>query len=145
MLNIRELRIGDIVTYETKYKGYKYSIIEGIDSISLTIRHREIYEDGGRQMAISSCVRMSPLPLSNELLAANGWSKTLFNEEAFVQKFESVIIGLRPSVFGKGFVPILFQDDSCEMHEAIFMYEIEFVHELQALLDMWKTNYRIKI
>ena len=28
MINIRELRIGDIITKENKYEGYKYSIVE---------------------------------------------------------------------------------------------------------------------
>ena len=72
MINIREIRIGDIIK-ENKYEGYKYSIVEGIDNISGTIRHREVYEDGGRQMAISSYEDMSPFPLSIELLEANGW------------------------------------------------------------------------
>ena len=54
MINIRDIRIGDIITKVDNYEGYKYSIVEGIDNISGTIRHREVYEDGGRQMAISS-------------------------------------------------------------------------------------------
>lgn len=44
MINISNIRIGDIITKENKYEGYKYSIVEGIDNISGTIRHREVYE-----------------------------------------------------------------------------------------------------
>ena len=97
MINIRELRIGDIITKENKHEGYKYSIVEGIDNISGTIRHREVYEDGGRQMAISSCEDMSPFPLSIELLKANGWQKSsVKGESVFFADFEPISIGLRP-------------------------------------------------
>lgn len=38
MINIREIRIGDIITKENKYEGYKYSIVEGIDNIRSAVR-----------------------------------------------------------------------------------------------------------
>uniref|UniRef100_UPI004028FA49 hypothetical protein n=1 Tax=Alloprevotella sp. TaxID=1872471 RepID=UPI004028FA49 len=150
MINIRELRIGDIITKENKYEGYKYSIVEGIDDISGTIRHREVYEDGGRQMAISSYEDMSPFPLSIELLKANGWQKSLDEVNVLYGDFEPITIGLRPPVLlNNTFCPILFQDSSKKIRDAMFMYEIESVHELQALLDMWKikdvSRVRVKI
>ena len=151
MINIRELRIGDIITKENKYEGYKYSIVEGIDNISGTIRHREVYEDGGRQMAISSYEDMSPFPLSIELLKANGWQKSsVKGGSVLFADFEPISIGLRPSaVFYEAFCPILFPDSSKRMRDAMFMYEIDSVHELQALLDMWKirdvSRVRVKI
>ena len=98
MINIKELRIGDIITTENKYEGYKYSIVEGIDNISGTIRHREVYEDEGSQMAISSYEDMSPYPLSEELLKANGWQKSSVNGVSVLfVNFEHITIGLRPS------------------------------------------------
>ena len=149
MINIRELRIGDIITKENKYEGYKYSIVEGIDNISGTIRHREVYEDGGRQMAISSYEDMSPFPLSEELLKANGWQKSSVNGVSVLfADFKPISIGLR-ALFSEAFCPILFPDSSKRMRDAMFMYEIDSVHELQALLDMWKVrdmfNVRVKI
>ena len=145
MINIREIRIGDIITKENKYEGYKYSIVEGIDNISGTIRHREVYEDGGRQMEISSYEDMLPFPLSEELLKANGWQKSLDEVNVLYRDFEHITIGLRPPVLlNNTFCPILFQDSSKRIRDAVFMYEIEFVHELQALLDMWKVNVKIK-
>lgn len=143
MINIRELRIGDIITRENKYEGYKYSIVEGIDNISGTIRHREVYEDGGRQMAISSYEDMLPFPLSEELLKANGWQKSSVNGVSVLfVNFEPITIGLRPSVVShNAFCPILFPDSSKRMHDAMFMYEIESVHELQALLDIWMIRH----
>lgn len=144
MINIRELRIGDIITKENKYEGYKYSIVEGIDNISGTIRHREVYEDGGRQMAISSYEDMSPFPLSIELLEANGWQISNVGND-LLGDFETITIELRPSAeFDNAFSPVLLPSFSRNFREAMFMYEIESVHELQALLDMWKVNVKIK-
>ena len=142
MINIRDIRIGDIITKENKYEGYKYSIVEGIDNISGTIRHREVYEDGGRQMAISSYEDMSPFPLSEELLKANGWQKSSVNGvNMLFADFEPISIGLRPSAeFDNAFSPILLTSFSRYLREAMFMYEIDSVHELQALLDMWKIE-----
>lgn len=142
MINIRDIRIGDIITKENKYEDYKYSIVEGIDNISGTIRHREVYEDGGRQMAISSYEDMLPFPLSEKLLKANGWQKSSVNGESVLfADFEPISIGLRPSaLFYEAFCPILFPDSSKRMRDAMFMYEIDSVHELQALLDMWKIR-----
>ena len=141
MIKILELRIGDIITKENKYEGYKYSIVEGIDNISGTIRHREVYEDGGRQMAISSYEDMSPFPLSEGLLKAYGWQKSLNGVNVLFADFEPISIGLRPSaVSHNAFCPILFPDSSKRMRDAMFMYEIDSVHELQALLDMWKIR-----
>lgn len=140
MINIRELRIGDIITKENKYEGYKYSIVEGIDNISGTIRHREVYEDGGRQMAISSYEDMSPFPLSVELLKANGWQYSLNGEKVLFGEFKLI-----PSAdFDHAFNPILLPGCSKRRLDAIFMYKIESVHELQALLDTWRLNVKIK-
>lgn len=150
MINIRDIRIGDIITKENKYEGYKYSIVEGIDSISGTIRHREVYEDGGRQMAISSYEDMSPYPLSVELLKANGWQTSNVGNDLFGD-FGTITIKLRPSAeFDNAFSPILLPNFSRNLREAMFvMYEIDSVHELQALLDMWKirdvSRVRVKI
>lgn len=146
MINIRELRIGDIITKENKYEGYKYSIVEGIDNISGTIRHREVYEDGGRQMAISSYEDMSPYPLSIGLLKANGW-QTSNVENDLLGDFETITIELRPSAeFDSAFSPILLPSFSRNLREAMFiMYEIDSVHELQALLDMWKVRDMFKV
>lgn len=145
MVDISELRIGDIITKDEKYEGYKYSIVEGIDNITETIRHREVYEDGEGQMAISSCEDMSPFPLSIRLLEANGWQKSLDGVNVLFGDFEPITIGLRLSADSyNAFCPILFPDCSRRMSEAMFMYEIESVHELQALLDMWKVRVKIK-
>lgn len=144
MIKIRELRIGDIITKENKYEGYKYSIVDGIDDISGTIRHSEVYEDGGRQMAISSYEDISPFPLSVELLKANGWQTIDVANDLFGD-FEPITIELRPSAeFDNAFSPILLPCFSRNLSEAMFMYEIDSVHELQALLDMWKVNVKIK-
>ena len=145
MIDISELRIGDIIDKDDKYEGYRYSIVEGIDNISETIRHRGVYEDGGGQMAVSSCEDMSPFPLSIRLLEANGWQKSLDGKDVLFGDFEPITIGLRPSAdSNKAFCPILFPDCSRRKRDAIFMYEIESVHELQALLDMWKVRVKIK-
>lgn len=145
MINIRELRLGDIITKQNKFKGYKYSIVEGIDNISGTIRHREVYEDEGRQMAISSYEDMSPFPLSVELLKANGWQYSLNGEKVLFGEFKPITIGLIPSAdFDYAFNPILLPGCSKRKRDAIFMYEIKSVHELQALLDMWKVRVKIK-
>ena len=145
MINIRDIRIGDIITKENKYEVYKYSIVEGIDNISGTIRHREVYEDGGRQMAISSYEDMSPFPLSEELLKANGWQYSLDGEDVLFADFEPISIGLRPSaVFHNAFRPILFPYNSKRMSDAMFIYEIASVNELQALLDIFRINEKIK-
>lgn len=145
MINIRDIRIGDIITKVDNYEGYKYSIVEGIDNISGTIRHREVYEDGGRQMAISSYEDMLPFPLSIELLKANGWQKSLNGEKVLFGEFKPITIGLIPSAdFDYAFNPILLRGCSKRMCDAIFMYEIQYVHELQALLDMWKIRVKIK-
>ena len=146
MINIRDIRIGDIITKENKYEGYKYSIVEGIDNISGTIRHREVYEDGGRQMAISSYEDMLPFPLSEELLKANGWQKSSVNGvNVLFADFEPLSIGLRPSaVFHNAFCPILFPYNSKRMSDAMFIYEIASVNELQALLDIFWINEKIK-
>lgn len=145
MINIIELRIGDIITKENKYEGYKYSIVEGLDSISGKIRHKEVYEGRGRQMAISSFVDMSPFPLSIELLKANEWQYSLDGENVLFREFKPITIGLIPSAdFDYAFNPILLPGCSKRKRDAIFMYEIESVHELQALLDMWKVNVKIK-
>lgn len=146
MINITEIRIGDIITRTDKYEGYKYSIVEGLDSLSGKIRHKEVYEGRGRQMAISSFVDMSPFPLSEELLKANGWQKSSVNGVSVLfADFEPISIGLRPSaLFYEAFCPILFPDSSKRMRDAMFMYEIDSVHELQALLDMCRLNVKIK-
>lgn len=147
MINITELRIGDIITKVDKYEGYKYSIAEGLDSLSGKIRHIEVYEDGGSNITTSSYEDMLPFPLSEELLKANGWQKSSVNGESVLfADFETISIGLRPSaLFYDAFCPILFPDDSKRMHDAMFMYEIDSVHELQALLDMWKVRDMFKV
>lgn len=93
-------------------------------------------------MAISSYEDMSPFPLSEELLKANGWQKSSVNGVSVLfADFEPISIGLRPSaIFYEAFCPILFPDSSKRMRDAMFMYEIDSVHELQALLDMWKIR-----
>jgi hypothetical protein len=145
MINITELRIGDIITKVDKYEGYKYSIAEGLDSLSGKIRHIEVYEDGGSNITTSSYEDMLPFPLSEELLKANGWQKSLDGENVLFGEFKPITIGLIPSAdFDYAFNPILLPGCSKRKRDAIFMYEIESVHELQALLDMWKVRVKIK-
>lgn len=146
MINITGLRIGDIITRVDKYKGYKYSIVEGLDRLVGMICHREVYEDGGSNMTTSSYEDMLPFPLSEELLKANGWQKSSVNGVSVLfADFEPISIGLRPSaLFYEAFCPILFPDSSKRMRDAMFMYEIDSVHELQALLDMCRLNVKIK-
>lgn len=145
MINITELRIGDIITKVDKYEGYKYSIAEGLDSLSGKIRHIEVYEDGGSNITTSSYEDMLPFPLSEELLKANGWQKSLDGENVLFGEFKTITIGLIPSAdFDYAFNPILLPGCSKRKRDAIFMYEIKSVHELQALLDMWKVRVKIK-
>lgn len=145
MINITGLRIGDIITRVDKYKGYKYSIVEGLDRLIGMIRHREVYEDGGSNMTTSSYEDMLPFPLSIELLEANGWQYSLDGENVLFGEFKPITIGLIPSAdFDYAFNPILLPGCSKRKRDAIFMYEIESVHELQALLDMWKVRVKIK-
>lgn len=145
MINITELRIGDIITKVDKYEGYKYSIAEGLDSLSGKIRHIEVYEDGGSNITTSSYEDMLPFPLSEELLKANGWQKSLDGENVLFGEFKPITIGLIPSAdFDYAFNPILLPGCSKRKRDAIFMYEIKSVHELQALLDMWKVRVKIK-
>lgn len=145
MINITELRIGDIITKVDKYEGYKYSIAEGLDSLSGKIRHIEVYEDGGSNITTSSYEDMLPFPLSEELLKANGWQKSLDGENVLFGEFKPITIGLIPSAdFDYAFNPILLPGCSKRTRDAIFMYEIKSVHELQALLDMWKVRVKIK-
>lgn len=144
MINITGLRIGDIITRVDKYKGYKYSIVEGLDRLIGMIRHREVYEDGGSNMTTSSYEDMSPYPLSIGLLKANGWQISNVGNELWGD-FETITIELRPSAeFDNAFSPILLPSFSRNFREAMFMYEIDSVHELQALLDMWKVRVKIK-
>ena len=145
MINIRDIRIGDIITKENKYEGYKYSIVEGKDNISGTIRHREVYEDGGRRMAISSYEDMLPFPLSEELLKAHGWQKSSVNGmDVLFRDFKTVTIGLRKTVLEYQFCPILLPVGTRRMSEAMIMYCIDSVNELQALLDIFRINEKIK-
>lgn len=145
MINITGLRIGDIITRVDKYKGYKYSIVEGLDRLIGMIRHREVYEDGGSNMTTSSYEDMSPYPLSIGLLEANGWQYSLDGENVLFGEFKPITIGLIPSAdFDYAFNPILLPGCSKKKRDAIFMYEIKSVHELQALLDMWKVRVKIK-
>lgn len=95
MINITGLRIGDIITRVDKYKGYKYSIVEGLDRLIGMIRHREVYEDGGSNMTTSSYEDMSPYPLSIGLLEANGWQKSLDGENVLFGEFKPITYLLR--------------------------------------------------
>lgn len=144
MWSIRNLRIGDIIAKENKYEGYKYSIVEGIDNISGTIRHREVYEDGGRQMAISSWDDMTSYPLSVELLKAHGWQKSLNGMDVLFRDFKTVTIGLRKTELEDEFCPILLPVGTRRMSEAMIMYCIDSVNELQALLDIFWIDEKIK-
>ena len=95
-------------------------------------------------MAVSSCEDMSPFPLSIELLEANGWHKSNRVKILF-RDFKPIIIGLEPSKLDETkFYPILLPCWMRRTREAMSMYEIKYVHELQALLDMWKINVKIK-
>lgn len=79
------------------------------------------------------------------------WQKSSVNGVSVLfVNFEPITIGLRPSVVShNAFCPILFPDSSKRMHDAMFMYEIESVHELQALLDIWMIRHasgvRVKV
>jgi|GEM_PF-6971218 hypothetical protein len=143
MINIRELRIGDIITKENKYEGYKYSIVEGIDNISGTIRHKEVYEDGGGQMAISSCEDMSPFPLSEAILKAHGWDY-VYGGPLMSRLFDDKLIGIRKSVDGDGFYPIVFSGCFVDMKVGMVLNCIHGVHELQALLDALGCRLSVK-
>lgn len=59
--------------------------------------------------------------------------------------FKPIIIGLEPSKLDETkFYPILLPCWMRRTREAMSMYEIQYVHELQTLLDMWKVNVKIK-
>lgn len=144
MINITELRIGDIITKVDKYEGYKYSIAEGLDSLSGKIRHIEVYEDGGSNITTSSYEDMLPFPLSEELLKANGWQKSLDGIDVLFRDFKAITIGLRKTELEDEFCPILLPVGTRRMSEAMFMYCIDSVNELQALLDIFGINEKIK-
>ena len=59
-INIKTLRVGDIITHENPFNGYVYSVVLGIDRVSGTMRHKEYYENGGTQNSITSVLEMSP-------------------------------------------------------------------------------------
>lgn len=143
MINIREIRIGDIITKENKYEDYKYSIVEGIDNISGTIRHKEVYEGGCGQMAISSYVDISPFPLSEAILKAHGWSH-VNGGPLMVRLFDDKLIGIRKSVDGDGFCPIVFPGCFVDRKVGMVLNCIHGVHELQALLDALGCRLRVK-
>ena len=96
-------------------------------------------------MAISSYEDILPFPLSIELLKANEWQYSLDGENVLFGEFKPITIGLIPSAdFDYAFYPILLPGCSKRKRDAIFMYKIESVHELQALLDTWRLNVKIK-
>lgn len=142
-INIQTLRIGDIITHENPFNGYVYSFVLGVDSISGMIRHKEIYENGGTQKSITSVLSMSPFPLSEAILKAHGWIH-VNGGPLMVRLFDDKLIGIRKSVDGDGFCPIVFPGCFVDRKVGMVLNCIHGVHELQALLDAMGCRLRVK-
>lgn len=143
-ININSLHIGDIVMKENNhFNGYMYSFVLGVDSISGMIRHKEIYENGGTQKSITSVLSMSPFPLSEAILKAHGWDY-VYGGPLMVRLFDDKLIGIRKSVDGDGFYPIVFPGCFVDRKVAMVLNCIHGVHELQALLDAMGCRLRVK-
>lgn len=143
-ININSLRIGDIVMRENNhFNGYVYSVVLGVDSISGMIRHKEIYENGGTQNSITSALSMSPFPLSEAILKAHGWDY-VNGGPLMVRLFDDKLIGIRKSVDGDGFCPIVFPGCFVDRKVGMVLNCIHGVHELQALLDAMGCRLRVK-
>lgn len=133
-ININSLRVGDIITQDNPFNGYLYSVVLGIDRVSGTIRHKEYYENGGTQNSVTSVLEMSPFPLSEAILKAHGWDY-VNGGPLMVRQFDDKLIGLRKSMDGDGFLPVVFPGCFVDRKVAIVLNCIHGVHELQALLD----------
>lgn len=142
-INIQTLRVGDIITHENPFNGYVYSVVLGIDRVSGTIRHKEIYENGGTQNSIISALSMSTFPLSEAILKAHGWSH-VNGGPLMVRLFDDKLIGIRKSVDGDGFYPIVFPGCFVDRKVGMVLNCIHGVHELQALLDAMGCRLRVK-
>ena len=142
-INIQTLRVGDIITHENPFNGYVYSVVLGIDRVSGTIRHKEIYENGGTQNSITSALSMSPCPLSEAILKAHGWDY-VYGGPLMVRLFDDKLIGIRKSVDGDGFYPIVFPGCFVDRKVGMVLNCIHGVHELQALLDAMGCRLKVK-
>lgn len=142
-INIQTLRVGDIITHENPFNGYVYSVVLGIDRVSGTIRHKEIYENGGTQNSITSALSMSPFPLSEVILKAHGWDY-VYGGPLMVRLFDDKLIGIRKSVDGDGFYPIVFPGCFVDRKVGMVLNCIHGVHELQALLDAMGCRLKVK-
>lgn len=142
-ININLLRVGDIITHENPFNGYVYSVVLGIDRVSGTIRHKEIHENGGTQEATISALSMSPFPLSEAILKAHGWDY-VDGGPLMVRSFDDKLIGIRKSVDGDGFLPVVFPGCFVDRKVAIVLNCIHGVHELQALLDALGCRLKVK-
>nr|DAU56287.1 MAG TPA: hypothetical protein [Caudoviricetes sp.] len=142
-INIKTLRVGDIITHENPFNAYVYSVVLGIDRVSGTIRHKEYYENGGTQNSVTSVLEMSPFPLSEAILKAHGWDY-VNGGPLMVRFFDGKLIGIRKSMDGDGFYPIVFPGCFVDRKVGIVLNCIHGVHELQALLDAMGCRLRVK-
>lgn len=133
-ININSLHIGDIVMQENNHSNsYVYSVVLGVDCGGM-IRHKEIHENGVTQEATISALSMSPFPLSEAILKAHGWDY-VYGGPLMVRSFDDKLIGIRKSMDGDGFLPVVFPGCFVDRKVAIVLNCIDGVHELQALLD----------
>lgn len=142
-INIQTLRVGDIITHENPFNGYVYSVVLGIDRVSGTIRHKEIYEKGGTQNSITSALSMSPFPLSEAILKAHGWDY-VSGGPLMVRLFAGKSIGIRESMDGDGFYPFVFPGCFVDRKVGMVLNCIHGVHELQALLDAMGCRLKVE-
>lgn len=142
-INIKTLRVGDIITHENPFNGYVYSVVLGIDRVSGTIRHKEYYENGGTQNSVTSVLEMSPFPLSEAILKAHGWSH-VNGGPLMVRLFDGKSIGIRESMDGDGFYPFVFPGCLVDRKVGMVLNCIHGVHEFQALLDAMGCRLRVK-
>lgn len=142
-ININLLRIGDIVMQENNhFNSYVYSVVLGVDSGGM-IRHKEIHANGGTQEATISALSMSPFPLSEAILKAHGWDY-VYGGPLMVRLFDGKLIGIRKSMDGDGFYPIVFPGCFVDRKVGMVLNCIHGVHELQALLDALGCRLKVE-
>lgn len=142
-ININSLHIGDIVMQENNHSNsYVYSVVLGVDCGGM-IRHKEIHENGVTQGATISALSMSPFPLSEAILKAHGWDY-VNGGPLMVRLFDDKLIGIRKSVDGDGFSPIVFPGCFVDRKVGMVLNCIHGVHELQALLDAMGCRLKVE-
>lgn len=142
-ININSLHIGDIVMQEyNHFNSYVYSVVLGVDCSGM-IRHKEFHEHCGTRENTTSALCMSPFPLSEAILKAHGWDY-VDGGPLMVRSFDDKLIGIRKSMDGDGFLPVVFPGCFVDRKVAIVLNCVHGVHELQALLDALGCRLKVE-